>query len=158
MPFDYGVGRMGSAADMNKISLGLGNLIDSDRHVSQGDYKITPDGGFAVKCINRTGETSTKGKIVSAGTVDDEVILAPASSPDFIGVIYTGGVAEGGEMFVVVKGIAEVLYGLVGATAGSGVSVSATEAGLADGSGSGSGLGYARRTAAAESLGKVYLR
>jgi hypothetical protein len=72
---------------------------------------ITPEGGIAIKVINRTGETSIKGKLINTeGDIDNSVALVAIDEPDCVGVIYTADVPVNGEMWVVVAGKAQVLF------------------------------------------------
>jgi len=125
----------------------------------------TPEGGRAVKLINRTGHISVKGEIVIASTSTDmEVTLAPTSTEMPIGCIYNAGVAEGSYVWVVVSGIAEVLYDASATTRGNWVQTSALTAGRADGSsGSSPGvahfreIGHAITSASGNALGKIIM-
>ena len=77
-----------------------------------GNGRLTIEGGFAIRVINDTGETSVKGKIVEAdASQDNSVELTSNDDVDPLGIIYTAGVAVGGYIWVVVSGIADVLYG-----------------------------------------------
>lgn len=126
---------------------------------------ITPEGGYAVKLINRTGHASVKGEIVKASTTTDgEAVLVASSDPMPIGCVYNAGVAEGSAIWVVVAGIAEVLYDASGTTRGNLVVTSAT-AGRADGTLSTppettvywQKIGHALASASANSLGKIIM-
>lgn len=76
-----------------------------------GRTLITPIGGFAEKFINKTGENSVPGKWVNAdSSVAMGVTLTAQDKPDPIGVIFSAGVPDGAEMFVVTEGIAEALF------------------------------------------------
>lgn len=71
---------------------------------------ITPDGGLAIPLLNKTGADSVRGTVVEASdTTDDAVKLCEASGDHPIGVVYTDGIADGGTVYVVVSGIADVL-------------------------------------------------
>ena len=75
--------------------------------------KWTAEGGFAIKLTNKTGAETVKGTVVavySATAVDNAFKLAPIDSLDPIGVVYEAGVADGSAAWVVVSGIAEVLF------------------------------------------------
>jgi hypothetical protein len=72
---------------------------------------LTPDGGIAIRMINKTGAASVKGSVLGAeGTTDRAVKLAAIDSPDPMGIMYSSNVPDGGEVLVVVSGIAKVLY------------------------------------------------
>lgn len=96
--------------------------------------RITIEGGYAVLLTNKTGTTSVKGELVCASTgTDDAVELASADDTDIIGVMYSAGVTDGSEVWVVTSGIAEVLIedGTT-ATRGYWAAPSSTTAGRAD--------------------------
>ena len=72
---------------------------------------FTPEGGYAVRFINKTGVASVRGYLIRpSDTTDRGVRLIAQNIPDVIGVIYTGGIADGGEIWVVITGIAYVYY------------------------------------------------
>jgi len=96
--------------------------------------KFTPEGGLAVKLINKTGAASVKGTLV---TLDDGVDSAfdtlEADGFDCVGAVYDDGVADGSECWVVIQGIAEVLLqDSTAATRDYWVRTSETVAGRAD--------------------------
>lgn len=71
---------------------------------------ITPEGGFAVRMINKTGANSVKGTIVMASTTTNNAFQSAGTDQiDPIGAVYDSGVADGSYCYVVVGGIAEVL-------------------------------------------------
>jgi hypothetical protein len=73
---------------------------------------LTPEGGFAVLLTNKTGATSVKGNLVtSSDGTDNAVKLTIDEGIDPIGIIYNEGIADGSEVWIVVSGIADVLYG-----------------------------------------------
>lgn len=73
--------------------------------------KFTPEGGLAVRMINKTGGISAKGQVVCAASgVDVACQLIVKDAPDPIGVIYEAGISDGSPLWVVVSGIAEVLF------------------------------------------------
>jgi len=73
--------------------------------------RITPEGGMAIRLTNQTGEVSVKGKLVSPSvTTNFAVGLTVVGDPDPIGAIYDAGVAVGSEMWVVISGMADVLF------------------------------------------------
>ncbi len=87
-------------------------VVTGDGHIGPGNDKVkfTPEGGIAVRLINKTSAPSVKGTIVVAdSTTDDAFKVATGSDPDCIGVVYDDGVADGSECWVVTFGIAEVL-------------------------------------------------
>lgn len=71
--------------------------------------KITPEGGVAVQYINGTGAPTVKGStvhLISPWTVG----LTEINVPDCIGVFYEEGVPNGQKTWVVIYGIADVLF------------------------------------------------
>ena len=90
--------------------MGLHN--NGEQIIKYGNGRITKEGGFAILVINDTGETSVKGKIVEADSSQNlSVELVGINDPDPCGIIYEAGIAIGDYMWVVVSGIADVLYG-----------------------------------------------
>ena len=78
--------------------------------VGNSYFKITPEGGFAVRLTNKTGAPSVKGQIVShKGTVANAFGLTAVDATHCLGVVYESGVADAAECWVVVGGIAQVL-------------------------------------------------
>lgn len=70
----------------------------------------TVEGGIAIKLTNNTGSTLLRGYIVSVDSSGDiRVKLTPIDSPDTIGVIYQD-IANGASGWVVVSGMAYVIY------------------------------------------------
>lgn len=173
---------IGSANEMQKIVTAMGDPayggLGIDTSASTGvpvvnggtwsvpsNAMITPEGGYAVKLINRTGHTSVKGEIVKASTsTAGEAILTTTGDDMPIGCVYNAGVAEGSAIWVVVAGIAEVLYDASAVTRGNWVQTSAATAGRADGSsGSSPGvahfreIGHAIASASGNALGKIIM-
>jgi hypothetical protein len=73
---------------------------------------FTPEGGFAIKLINDTGAVSIKGYIVEpSSSVDMGVEYVDNDDIDPIGIVYESGVPDGEYMWVVVSGLADVMYG-----------------------------------------------
>lgn len=73
--------------------------------------KITPIGGYAIQLTNRTGATSVEGKLIKADTAtDDGVILTGNTDDECFGAFLDAGVADDAEAWIVVAGIAKVLY------------------------------------------------
>jgi hypothetical protein len=71
---------------------------------------FTDQGGIAIKLTNKTGAATVKGSVVTAGTADNGVILVPVNIPNPIGVFYEDDVAADAEAWVVIAGIADVLF------------------------------------------------
>jgi len=82
----------------------------STAYVSDDAVLITPEGGIAVKSKNKTGAASVKGTLLTASsTTDGGVDATGGSAYECVGVMYSDGVADGSDCYVVVSGIAEVL-------------------------------------------------
>lgn len=80
--------------------------------VTVGSAFITKEGGYAVRILNKTGADSVKGTIIEADkTVDNAVQLAGIDDPDPCGVVYSDGIPDGGYMYIITTGIADVKYG-----------------------------------------------
>lgn len=72
---------------------------------------LTPEGGLAVKLINKTGAVTVKGEVVHSNSgANNSVVKAVVDVPDPIGVFLDSGVADGLEAWVVVSGIADVYF------------------------------------------------
>lgn len=76
--------------------------------------RLTPEGGIAVKLVNKTGSTTVKGSVVSPTSTASAFTLSPVDSASPIGIVYDAGIADAAEAWVVIAGIAEVLF--IGAT------------------------------------------
>ena len=73
-------------------------------------FKITPEGGFAVRLTNKSGAVTVKGQIVShKGTVANAFDRTAVDAKHCLGVVYESGVEDGAQCWVVVAGIAQVL-------------------------------------------------
>lgn len=96
---------------------------------------ITPLGGFAVRMLNKTGAASIKGTVLEQASSDDNAVaLCSTDCLDPIGIMYSDGVADGEDVWVVKHGDAEVkLENSVGTTRGYWLRTSSTAAGRADG-------------------------
>ena len=78
--------------------------------VGNSYFKITPEGGFAVRLTNKSGAVTLKGQIVShEGTVANAFNLTAVDANHCLGVVYESGVEDGAQCWVVVAGIAQVL-------------------------------------------------
>lgn len=85
-------------------------LSGTEQPLNHDNFRVTPEGGFAVRMVNATGSTSVKGTLVSPSTtVDGEVIASPASNQDTVGIVYEDGIPNTRYMWVVIGGIADVL-------------------------------------------------
>ena len=82
-----------------------------DSAMISDNCRSTPEGGWAVRFINKTGAPSIKGMVVMnvpSTSMGVQHILVDVPAP--IGVIYEAGVPDGEYMWVVIAGIAEVLF------------------------------------------------
>ena len=104
-----------------------------------GKTKVTKEGGYAIRFVNKTGAASVKGTVVEASTTTfDAVGIVPSDQPDPIGVIYEDGVADGDLVWVVTMGKVQVLLEDTTAAILDGwVRVSPNVAGRADASAAG---------------------
>lgn len=67
-------------------------------------------GGKMISLTNKTGANSVKGTVVYASaTTDNSFNINPLDGDMPIGVVYENAIADGGECWVVISGIAEVL-------------------------------------------------
>lgn len=82
------------------------------QNAAQGlNFKITPEGGYAVRMINKTGAPSVKGTVVRINpALANSVAKIVVNIPDPIGVIYDSGVADGESVWIVKSGIADVYF------------------------------------------------
>lgn len=84
-----------------------------DNFFGSGKILFTKEGGLAVRLINKTGAVSVKGTVVqpyNSTAIDNAVEKITQDIPDPIGVIYNDGIADGNYMWVVISGIADVLF------------------------------------------------
>lgn len=80
--------------------------------VGGGRRKVsTPEGGVVTFVINKTGAPSIKGYIVEPSlTTDFGVKYTEPGDSDPLGIVYDSDVPDGGQMRIVVAGIADVYY------------------------------------------------
>ena len=97
-----------SAAFVNAVGA---DEVNSTGAINNPKVRITPEGGFAVSLINKTGAPSVKGSIVSLSTgTDNAFALSAVDASGVVGVVYEAGKADAAACLVVVKGIAETLF------------------------------------------------
>lgn len=73
--------------------------------------KITAEGGIAVQYINSCVGASVKGTCVTIKAASPwEVTEVPIQQPSCIGIIYEDGIPVGQRVWVVVSGVAPVLF------------------------------------------------
>jgi hypothetical protein len=79
--------------------------------LGNSEAKITSDGGYAIRMINKTGAPSIKGYVVEPSpTTDKGVQLIRQDIPDPIGVFLDDGVPDGKYAWIVISGKAYVYY------------------------------------------------
>lgn len=94
--------------------------------------KLTTDGGYAVRLLNKTGAASVKGSLVSVSTGTDNAVELQSNEYDTIGIVYEDGIADGSLVWVVVTGRAQVLMKNTIATTRGGILIAADTDGRAD--------------------------
>lgn len=133
-------GKADSTIDMDFNSLtnvdditASGTISSTESIVCNDLVRMTPEGGIAIKLENDTGANTVKGQLARASTsTDDAFELATASEEECIGVIYEDGIADGNDCWIVIGGIADVLFeDNHGTTRGYWVGSSTTDAGYA---------------------------
>ena len=91
--------------------MALQYIATGDGKAAIGSDAVTNERGFLVKVTNRTGETSVKGKLVSASTSQDNAVILQANEYDCFGIIAESGIANESEMWIWVNGsICQVMY------------------------------------------------
>ena len=89
----------------------LDQSVKTTASPSFAKVRLTAEGGIAVKMINKTGAASVKGTVVMpSDSTNNAVEKIVINEPDPIGVIYDADIADGAEVWVVVSGIADVLF------------------------------------------------
>lgn len=79
--------------------------------IGNANTRLTPEGGLAIRMINKTGANSIKGSVLEVSlTTDNGVKLIDIDDIDPIGIIYDNNIPDGELVWVVVSGLAEVLY------------------------------------------------
>lgn len=87
-----------------------GNIV-STGEVGNSKVKLTSLGGLAISLTNKTGANSVAGQLVETdGANNDAVALTGLSDVECIGVFLDAGIADGAEAWVVVSGIADVMF------------------------------------------------
>lgn len=89
----------------------MGVVNQTTAYINQqfNTFMITEDGGMAIKMINKTGSASVKGTVLMASTSVANAVNLQANQYDSAGIMYSNGVADGGEVWVVTSGKAYVL-------------------------------------------------
>jgi hypothetical protein len=86
---------------------GMQDEIRKDKDVR---IKFNFDGGLMIKLINKTGSASVKGSVVACSTGTDNAFHLQNNEFDSIGAVYESGIADGQLCWVVISGIADVLW------------------------------------------------
>lgn len=153
---------------MEVTTVTIGGTIElsaANSTINGPKFKITPEGGYAVKLTNKTGSSTVKGNLVKAHpSIANAFTLTSSSSLDCIGAVYQAGVADGSECYVVISGIAEVLFA-TSTSPGNWVQNSMSVNGQADGNQSAPSstnvhfleVGHSISTVSAGQLGKIIM-
>jgi hypothetical protein len=96
---------LNDAANVTKTILSGASIL-----IQGAKFMVTELGGIAIKINNKTGGASVKGTVVSASSGTATSFAAQSNEFDSIGVVYTAGIADGSECWVIIAGIAEVLW------------------------------------------------
>lgn len=76
----------------------------------EGDnFKITHEGGFAIRLANGTGADSVKGMAIEFSSVLDETYLVASHSFNVQGFVYEDGIPDGEQVWCVIKGVCHAL-------------------------------------------------
>ena len=87
------------------------NALTGTAEIASPKIKFTLIGGLAIKLYNRTGADTVKGQLVPPDTATaDGATLTSIDDVDCIGVFLDDGVADDALAWVVVSGIADVLF------------------------------------------------
>jgi hypothetical protein len=115
--YAYLDGRVGgqvlNGSDTASETLSLQSTSDSTKGLIllNDNMALTPDGGLAIALINKTGANSVRGSVVSpSSTTDMGCALSSTTIDDPIGIVYNDGIADGSNVWVIVSGIAYVLF------------------------------------------------
>lgn len=144
---------------------GTVEITNTSASVTGPKFKVTPEGGYAIRLTNKTGGVTVKGNLVTVHpSIANAFTLTSAASLDCIGAVYQAGVADGSECYIVVSGIAEVLFA-TSTTPGSWVQNSNSVGGQADGNQSYPSstnvhfleVGHSISTVSAGQLGKIIM-
>ncbi len=93
------------------FSLGNLTVTNAAKEIAQVNCKMTTIGGFAISLTNRTGANTVQGQLVKADTAGDEgAILTGGADDECIGVFLDNGTPDDSSAWIVVAGIANVLF------------------------------------------------
>lgn len=85
------------------------NALPINIGTTQNNFMVTPEGGYAIKMVNKTGSNSVKGSVVSVSSTTDVAFKLQENEFDAFGIVYDNGIADGQECYVVIAGVAQVL-------------------------------------------------
>lgn len=89
---------------MTTLGHGLGEVFCNKK------VAFTPEGGLAILMKNRSGAPTVKGSSVHTSTTYDNAFELQTSGFDTIGFVYESGIADGDDCYIVIAGIADVLW------------------------------------------------
>lgn len=106
-----GLGTATPSATLDLAGGDIDDVADIGLETINEECKITALGGYAISLTNKTGVNSVAGKLVKADTAtDDAVVLTGATDDECFGVFLDSGIADGAEAWIVIGGIADVLF------------------------------------------------
>jgi len=85
-------------------------ISTSDVLVEGSKFLVTALGGIAVKVTNGTGVATVKGSVIAVSTTTASRFILQSNEFDAFGIVYESGVADGSEAWVIIQGVAEVLW------------------------------------------------
>ena len=87
--------------------------LSSGKKSFNSNIKVTPEGGLAIKMINKTGGASVKGTVVTPyddTAIDRAVEKIVVDIPNPIGVVWNNDVPDGSLVWIVISGRAYVYF------------------------------------------------
>lgn len=91
---------------------------------------LTAEGGIAIKMANNTGRTTVKGDVVAECQVcPTKFTLTIPNAYDAIGVCYESGVTQGGDAWIVIAGVCDVMLADTFAATLGGLALTSQETG-----------------------------
>lgn len=103
------MGYIGKGINLPDFS-GLKSVRKVDLLMINENAALSPYGAFMIKLTNATGGATIKGSVVSCSDATDNAFKLQANEFDSIGIVYESGIADGQEAWIIVSGIAEVLW------------------------------------------------
>lgn len=77
--------------------------------IGSANIGFTPEGGIAKQLTNRTGAASVKGTALNYDPDNDDSVIVATNPYVVVGWFYENGVADGGQVWVVYKGVCDML-------------------------------------------------